>query len=157
MKSIRKATVADASQILPLWIGLIEFHKGLSVVFRPVSNYKEIIVNDIIRLINTPGTTLFVLENNSTIVGYSMIVVSTRPAIFEKTKKAYIGDTFIDEKQRGQGAGSFLIKEILKWLKEEKVDFLDLQVTISNESGKKFWESMGFKTLNHYMVKDLGE
>ncbi len=155
MKTIRKATDADANKILPLWIRLMEFHKDLSVVFRPVSNYKEIIINDIIRLINTPGTTVFVLENNSIIVGYSMVVISSRPSIFDKTKKAYIGDTFIDEIHRGQGAGTFLAEGILKWFREENVDFVDLQVTISNEAGKKFWERLGFRTLNHYMVKEL--
>lgn len=155
--TIRKANLSDSAKILPLWIQLMELHANESVIFKPITNYKTKVIEDIKRLINQPTVTIFVAENNNSIVAYCMVTISSRPSIFIKTKKAYIGDTIVSTTMQRQGIGTMLITHIMSWFKEQGIEFVDLQVTKTNEKGKQFWEKCGFKTVNYYMVKDLSE
>lgn len=153
----REAVISDAERILPLWIQLMERHAEESIIFKPVPDFKDRIIEDIRRLISQPDTTIFLAEMEGKLAGYSMVSRSSRPAVFIKNKKAYIGDTLIDPSLRSKGVGSGLVKYILNWLRERGVEYVDLQVTISNEEGRRFWEKCGFNTVNYYMVREIGK
>ena len=155
MTIIRQATIDDSIRITPLWINSMEFHSDHHIIFKTAVGFKEKITDDIKHLINNPEVKLFVAEQDNEIAGFSLTTISTRPIVFEKRKRGYIGDSYVVEKLRGQGIGTLLISTIKKWFKEQKVDFIDLQVTKTNDRGTKFWEKSGFKLVNYYMVHDL--
>jgi ribosomal protein S18 acetylase RimI-like enzyme len=155
MINIRKANTNDLQEILPMWIELMEYHESRNMIFKTNSNVEEIVLNDITELIQKPNVILFVAEINSELVGFSLTAISTRPQVFSYKRKGHIGETYVKEKFRSKGVGKELIIFIKSFLKNENVDFIDLQVTITNETGKRFWERNGFKIVNYYMVNNL--
>lgn len=154
---IRKATITDSEKILPLWIKLMEFHSNENVVFQTSPDFKEKVLQNIQKLITQPSVTFFIAELDGDIVAYSMTTITSRPAVFAKTRKGYIGDTYVTDSLHRRGIGSNLIATIKKWFKDQNVEFIELQVTKTNESGKKFWEKNGFSTVSYYMVNDLNK
>jgi ribosomal protein S18 acetylase RimI-like enzyme len=154
---IRKATINDSLKILPLWISLMEFHSTENIIFETSSDYKKELIKDIEKLINSPAVTFFIVEELDQMIAFSMTTITNRPVVFAKQRKGYIGDTFVSESYRGKGVGTKLISEIKSWFKSQNIDFIDLQVTKTNEKGKSFWESNGFKIVNYYMVNNLND
>jgi ribosomal protein S18 acetylase RimI-like enzyme len=152
---IREATTKDSNEILPLWISLMEFHADRTPIFKTAANFKEQVNNDIVKLIEKPNTKIFVAESNQLIIGFSTATISTRPTVFSMTKKGHIGETFVDSNYRDKGIGTNLLTTVREWFISQDVDLIDLQVTITNEAGMKFWRKNGFETVNLYMVNYL--
>ena len=155
MTTIRRATIKDIKKITPMWINLMEFHSETHALFHTAADFREKAPNDIKMFLEKPTTAFFVAENDNNLIGFSMTSISSRPDVFANTKKGYIGETFVNEKFRSQGIGAKLISAVKEWLTDQQVDFIDLQVTSTNEQGKKFWENQGFRTVNYHMVNDL--
>ncbi len=157
MIEIRRATIEDCEKILPLWISQMEFHSKLHFIFKTAPDFKEIAIIDIKNQIKKNDVAFFIASQENELVGYTIAGLSARMPVFEKTKKGYIGDIFVYNKVRNQGVGTKLITASKKWLKENGLDYIDLQVTKANTSGIKFREKHGFKTVNYYMVNNINE
>ena len=155
MTTVRQATIEDSEQISVNWIRGMEFHSDFNLIFQTAPDFKEKILTDIKELFSKTFVTFFVIELDGKIVGHCLTTINQRPKVFEKTTRGYIGETYIDEMLQGQGLGTQLISAVKKWFKDQNVDYVDLQVAIKNERGEKFWKSMGFKTVNYFMVNDL--
>lgn len=150
--TIRQATVDDSKNILPLWIDLMEFHSDRAMLFKTATDFKEQVLNDIENLIKKPNTKVFVVEIDNKIIGFSTAAVSARPTVFAMTKKGYIGETFIDSKYRGNSIGTSLLSTVKDYFASQNVDFIDLQVTVTNNSAVDFWRKNGFEIANYHMV-----
>jgi ribosomal protein S18 acetylase RimI-like enzyme len=150
--TIRQATIDDSKNILPLWIDLMEFHSDRALLFKTATDFKDQVHNDIVKLIVKPNTKIFVAEIDEIIVGFSTATISARPTVFAMTKKGYIGETFVDDKFRGKSIGTSLLSTVKDYLASQNVDFIDLQVTVTNNSAVDFWKKNGFEIANYYMV-----
>jgi ribosomal protein S18 acetylase RimI-like enzyme len=155
--TIRKATIADAEKLIPMWVKLMEYHSEQNMIFKAAPDFKEKVGSDIQRFLENPSIAIFVAEQGDALVGFSMVSVSKRADVFALGKKGHIGETFVDDSFRSQGVGTHLIAAVKEWFKNQSVDFIDLQVTKTNETGRKFWEKNGFKITNYYMLNDMKE
>ncbi|WP_425802354.1 GNAT family N-acetyltransferase [Desulfitobacterium sp. Sab5] len=59
-------------------------------------------------------------------------------------RRGYIYHTAVRTKYRGKGIGKALVKAVLDALRREEINKVALVAFESNESGNKFWESLGF-------------
>lgn len=60
-------------------------------------------------------------------------------------RRGYIYHTVVLPDWRGQGIGSALVERTVNALKEEGITRVCLNVTESNETGKKFWQDKGWE------------
>ena len=88
------------------------------------------------------GYQAIIFEVDGTHIGYTLVELATTPI--------FIRHYFIAEKFRRQGYGTIAFKNLVKFL---KVDKIDLSVLVSNNIGYEFWTSCGlmpYEVFMHY-------
>ena len=101
------------------------------------------------------STKVFVALDDKKVIGFCYGWRYKRAVIYKKQKGGYVSDCFVDPKYRNKGIGRKLVKNLLKWFKEKKVEVIHLHVLANNKNSKKFWESFGFDSYLLQMEKDL--
>jgi GNAT superfamily N-acetyltransferase len=71
---------------------------------------------------------------------------------FAEGRHGLIINVFTEPEWRRQGIGELLMKEIIQWSKEEKLDRLVLH---ASEHGKKLYQRLGFVLTNEMRLQTL--
>jgi ribosomal protein S18 acetylase RimI-like enzyme len=86
------------------------------------------------------GYSAYLFCDSSLIIGYALINMKKRPL--------YLRQFFICRESRRRGYGKRAFCALLDSL---GTDTIDLEVLVWNETGKAFWQSLGFKERSVYM------
>lgn len=147
--NIRIATKQDIDQVFRLYLQGFKIHyeKGTEE-FK--NKNKERIKQDLIDMIDNPNEIIFVIEDNSIIIGYALIKIEQR-----LSKIIWIDEIVIDEEHRKKGNGRKLINKIYEFAKENDCKKVELNCWSFNEDAIKFYEKMGFIDKRIIYEKDL--
>jgi len=155
MINIRPATTKDIPIIAPMGVRCVDLHETFGEVFKN----KEDMLPDTIKwfeeVISSPKQQLLIAEINNQIAGYIVIRLRKRPEEFVSRVWGFIEDLYVDSNYRTRGVGKELVKESLKWFKEKKITYIDLEVAKKNNIGEKFWSELGFEPYFQQMVKKI--
>lgn len=77
--------------------------------------------------------------------------------MLEPSRTGYIADIYVVPGYRRKGVGRMLVEESMKWFVLQGISAVELNVLADNESGKQFWESLGFKPRRILARKTLAE
>jgi ribosomal-protein-alanine N-acetyltransferase len=101
--------------------------------------------------LDTMGFELYVLEDEKKDIGFACVRI-------EEETEAEIDDIAISKDEEGKGKADFLLKEVLKELKEEGVQTVFLEVRSKNQRAISLYERNGFncyrKRLRYYPDDD---
>lgn len=61
---------------------------------------------------------------------------------------AKLDDVYVQENQRGKGAGTALIESLKDQLRRESITRIDVAVHLNNPEARRFYEKLGFVALN---------
>lgn len=128
MIKISKMKISDYENVYTLWSGT----KGMGMRSLDDS-YKGIE-----KFLERNPDTCFIAEEDKKIVGVLLCGNDGR--------RAYIYHTAVDEKRRGQGIGTQLVKTCINALAEMGINKAALVAYKNNQTGNLFWERMGFTT-----------
>ena len=89
---------------------------------------------------------ILVYENDGMAVGFILLQAKTRPDFdfMLPGKYCYIMDIIVTEKHRGKGFGTALMNAAKDWAKEQKCNFINLDVLVNNPGAIKLYEKLGF-------------
>ncbi len=152
---ITEAQPEDIDELYDLWRLLLDQHQSHHEVFRYRPGGEHALKAELLQRIKDKNTRVFVYQVGDAWAG--MLVASLRPGSsgFRLSHKGYIGETVVQEAHRGQGIGKELFEAARKWLTDQGADHLELQVSVRNAQGVRFWESLGFSASTHHMVLPL--
>lgn len=106
--------------------------------------------------IESPESTVFKAETDGQTCGYLVLYINTLPEkFFVHSKQGFAGSIGVDEKFRGRGVATAMLKAAEEFLKKRGVTVFDIDVYTFNERAEKFYDSYGFKDLKHYKRKLL--
>lgn len=113
-------------------------------------------------VISKHTTKFFVVEKGNEVIAYCVIVVELKEEIsgfeFRDIKEISVGDIYdicVDEKYRGMGIGSCLLKMAEGWMKEVGCQYSWLQVMEDNEQAVNLYKKMGYEKRVVSMMKKL--
>jgi ribosomal protein S18 acetylase RimI-like enzyme len=149
---ILEAQPEDIDELYDLWRLLLDHHQGHHEVFRYKPGSEKALKAELLTRIKDKGTRVFVYQQEDEWVG--MLITSLRlgSAGFRLSSKGYIAETIVKETYRGSGVGKELFEAAHKWLTDQGVDHIELQVSVQNPQGIRFWESLGFTASTQHMV-----
>lgn len=124
--NIRTMTIQDYDHVYALWLSC----PGMGL--NDVDDSRE----GIDRYLRRNPDTCFVAEQDGAIIGVIMAGHDGR--------RGYICHTAVSAAHRRQGVGKSLVEAALQALKACGVSKVALVAFARNESGNRFWESMGF-------------
>ena len=67
---------------------------------------------------------------------------------------AEIDELYVDRMERGRGVGESLLQAAGKKLKQQGIASISLRVGKSNRAGIRFYEKLGFRRRNEFLVMD---
>ncbi len=91
---------------------------------------------------------IYVATVNNNIVGTVAFEIKTK-------KSAAISDAYVELEYRRQGILKKLEQSVIKYLKAQGVETVDLVVRVNNEEGKATWSSLGYNTIMEVKIKSL--
>ncbi|MEM6514967.1 MAG: GNAT family N-acetyltransferase [Bacteroidota bacterium] len=145
---IRKAQPEDMHKVLELIQELAEFEKEPNAV--------EVEVSDLINagFGDNPKFECFVAEDQSQIIGIALVYYRFSTW---KGNVLHLEDLIVSQKHRGQGIGTLLLDEVVKFGHEQGVKRVSWEVLDWNEPAIKFYESKGADVKRDWDVVHLSE
>jgi len=86
-------------------------------------------------------------------VGFIDAHLKERPPIFKQRVQGYIANVFVLPEVRGKGIGRKLVEGAIVWLRDQGALDVELSVAERNESGRSFWQNLGFRDIRIVMRK----
>jgi len=145
---IRKAKPTDLQHILDLIVELAVFEKEPNAV--------EVTVDELMAsgFGTRPDFTCFVAEINTKIVGIALVY--TRFSTW-KGRVLHLEDLIVSEAMRGQGIGSALLDQVVRFADELKVKRISWEVLDWNTPAIEFYEAKGADVKRDWDVVHLNE
>lgn len=145
---IRKAKPTDLQHILDLIVELAIFEKEPNAV--------EVTVDELMSsgFGVHPDFTCFVAEINTKIVGIALVY--TRFSTW-KGRVLHLEDLIVSEAMRGQGIGSALLDQVVRFADELKVKRISWEVLDWNTPAIEFYEAKGADVKRDWDVVHLNE
>jgi ribosomal protein S18 acetylase RimI-like enzyme len=97
--------------------------------------------NDLKKIINASGTTMFVAEEQDKILGSLTLLIFQVPDGI----RASIQSVVVDEDARGKGIGRSLCEAAIKKSQEEGAITIDLTTSSKREAANRLYQKLGFK------------
>ena len=151
---IRRATLKDIKEILPVWGQLADFHSTLDPAFTPSTQWPREYGAYLRSLLTRDDAIAVVAKAEGDIVGYAVGRVTMLPPFFEHRYRDYIHDVFVKPQLRRHGVGRRLVDAVLQWLHQHEVVLVELTVAANNDA-IAFWKQLGFSVYMQQMKKDL--
>ena len=153
---IRFATGQDVGGILSLLrqVGRVH-HLGRPDIFR--GNAQKYSASQVLDMLDKPQTPIFVAAEGDKVLGYCFCMIKSYekdPVMTDRTE-LYIDDLCVDESCRGQGIGTAIYQELLRYGKLRKCDTVTLNVWLGQGSAKEFYEKLGLKPRNIMMEQKV--
>jgi len=151
------ATFEDSGQVAQLNNDLSKCHVSFHPLYVLKENASELglaYIKDKIEK-SRLGENLVLVAQDENIVGYLMCSINDQHPSAEIRKIGHIGAVYVIPAYRRRGIASALMKEALKWLKEHKVEYADLNVDVQNATAVAAWKAMGFKPHQCNLTKKL--
>jgi GNAT superfamily N-acetyltransferase len=131
--TIRKATEKDFEKVYPLfeqlWPNKELDKKALKIVFN--------------RGVNSDTDELLCLDYSNELIGFCAYAIVNN--LWLAGYISYMYAMVVDEKQRGKGFGTMLIKESIKDSKEKGLKRLELDSGFQREKAHEFYLKLGFE------------
>jgi len=139
---IRKATIED----LPV---LLQFEQGIITAERPFDSTLKpdpISYYDLKAFIASPEVEVLVAEIAGEIAGSGYARIKKNPdSYYDFEKYAYLGFMYVLPAHRGKGVNQAIIEELKKWVVQQGLAEIRLEVYNDNAGAIKAYEKAGFE------------
>lgn len=153
--TVRSGRREDAAAAAALWIRSAEEHTAYDLVYTTSPEAEKIMRRFLADLSSSSHSCLFVAEADGEVVGFlSGEIREGSPAFSPKTWTA-VEDIYVTQEQRSKGIGRALVDACTEWARDKGADGVSLQVAAGNERARKFYDTLGFREVSVYEVKEF--
>ncbi|MCC9063396.1 GNAT family N-acetyltransferase [Flavobacterium piscisymbiosum] len=150
--AIRSAKNSDLPKLAKFLQVLVDAERP----FDPTLKTGEIFYYDIQELILDQKTEVLVVDYNSEVIGCGYAQIREANEYEQHEVFGYLGFMFVDEEFRGKGISNLLLNDLKKWILNQGINEVRLQVYDENESAVRAYEKAGFKKLTTMMRCNIG-
>ena len=153
--TIRRAKVEDFPKITEIWMEMMDYHLSLDPRFEMDADCKEAYMEYLRSIITNYDYGIFVAEKNDVLIGYTISIILSNPAVFALERYGFIAEMSVTESEQHSGAGQLLWDYVRKWLYRRGISVIQLNVSPRNQKGYNFWKKMGCNEFLHIMWYDI--
>jgi len=150
--TIRPAANTDLPKLAEFLQTLVDAERP----FDPTLKEGEIFYYDIQELIEDKATEIMVVESNNEIIGSGYAQIRSAKPYEKHEVFGYLGFMFVSPEFRGQGISGLLLTALKKWILDQGIKEVRLQVYDENEAAVRAYEKAGFKKIVTTMRCDIG-
>lgn len=148
---IRKANKKDFNKLVELGLELLKYEMKLGLHYKIDKETIDYVKKDTKELLRKKDFAIFVAEKDNKIIGFISGMIKILLPIYKRRREGFMLDAFVEKQYRGKDVGSSLLKELEKWFKFKKINFVTTEVYRYNKKALKRWRQLGFR--DHYMIR----
>ncbi len=149
---IRDALLTDEDALSRLWSEFLQEQGSLDPKLKPSSDAVDRFRADLPEWIHDTTRLVFVAERRGQLIGFLSACLWSMPPIFDEVTELYVEYLYVDESNRRSGTATAMFEELKSWAQTMGAHRIRLAVADRNESGKRFWESVGGQTVVREIV-----
>ena len=143
--TVRKAIEEDVPALVELWIEMMDLHRELDLFFSRTATGHERWAELVTGHMSKEKSCVFVAECRGRVAGYCAAFIEENPAVIETVQYGSFQELSVSSKYRRRGVGAELVKAMLQWFRERKIERVEVRVAVHNELSTAFWRKMGFR------------
>jgi len=129
----------------------MEYHLSLDPRFELAIDSKGTYMEYLHSIVANYDYGIFVAEKEKEIIGYTIAMILTNPAVFALDRYGFIAEMAVSQTQQRSGAGKSLWLHAQKWFHRRGISVIQLNVSPRNERGYNFWKKVGCDEFLHIM------
>ena len=137
---IRKATIADLTQLYSFEQGVIEAERP----FDPTIKNGFIHYYDLAEMITASDVEVVVAEINNQLIGSGYARIEKARHYLKHENHAYLGFMYVHPAYRGRGINSSIIQALKDWALSQHITEIRLDVYADNTAAIRAYEKTGF-------------
>jgi ribosomal protein S18 acetylase RimI-like enzyme len=156
---IREATVGDIDALCDLFVEVNDLHvEAVPHLYQKVEA-DEVMADYLRDQIGWPGRQIFVAEQAGMVAGFVIVAVRLAPdaPVYVRRRFAEIEVLTVRTSSRRQGIGRALMDRAHQWAADRDIDQVELVVLDFNDDARRFYEELGYLTLNRRMRRSMGK
>jgi len=151
---IKKATIEDFEKLKDIKLESKKDEMKYSDSLKPLSETVEVYFEYFEAELRKKNSAVFVAEDKEPI-GIIIATYFMPLRISKFTRKGYVSNLYVKKKYRNNRIGKKLLDISLKWLKENNVKYISLEIHLENEKALKFYRDLGFKDYTLKLAKKI--
>jgi len=151
---IRKATIKDFEKLKAIKLESKKDEMKYSDSLKALSKTTGIYFEYFKAELEKKNSAVFIAEDKKPIG----IIIATyfKPLRISKfARKGYVSNLYVQKNYRNKSIGKKLLDISLKWLKENKVKYVSLEIHLENKDALNFYTKMGFEKYTVKLHKKL--
>lgn len=158
---VQEFTSDDQSQISSLSFKFGQFYEELDDMgrFRFSDDHEPAYTKYRVEEAYSHDGKVFVAEGSGVIVGYVMGYIQPLSELDKKgfvpTKPGVVSELYVEENYNKMGIGKKLMETIENYLKKSGCDVIELGVLAPNKNARKFYEKLGYREREIFVIKKL--
>ena len=105
--------------------------------------------------LGAPGQTFLVATRDGVTVGMLRCRAVQRTPLVEDVRQGVVTTVYVLPSQRRTGVLRALLRAADQWCREEKLPEMRLQCALTNDAGRKAWESLGFEPAEVLYLREV--
>lgn len=154
---VRCAVAADVPALEGLWAEFIDHHAEGDEYFRRSPEAVGIHGTRLSEDLDRDDHLILIAEYEGKPVGFAIAEVRGASELFLVGSYGFVRDLGVTRSARRLGVGQRLYARVLEWFVELGVRRAELEVTVTNEAARRFWERQGYRPLYTRMTVELGD
>jgi ribosomal protein S18 acetylase RimI-like enzyme len=116
----------------------------------PEAGYGRFLVSQL----SKPDCLVLVVESSQVVVGYAFAQIYPTSWMELRGPCGFIHDVYVDERMRGQGAATALLREAITWVRSRGMTQIVLWSKSRNDSAQRLFTKLGFRETMIEMTLD---
>jgi ribosomal protein S18 acetylase RimI-like enzyme len=151
---IRKAIISDFEELLRLNKELFDFEEQFGHKYNLEWTYSDVGKNYFKGRLENERSIFYVAEENELLIGYILGYISNLP--YRRINPiCEIENMFVEEKYRGSGIGSDLIKRVREDAINQSVKVLRVGTISQNDPAISFYKKNKFTEVNTFLEEEI--
>jgi ribosomal protein S18 acetylase RimI-like enzyme len=152
---IRKAGREDIKELFRLKLLSKKEELKYSSTLKPMSKSKGIYMRYCEADLEKSNRAFFIAVEGNDVVGVVFGQLFKPLKISNYGMKGYISNLYVVKKYRGKGIGKKLVLRMIKWLKDNNVGHISLEIHIDNKGAQSLYRRLGFEDYTIKMGKNV--
>lgn len=152
---VRSGKRDDTAAAAWLWVKSAEEHTLYDSVYATSSDAEKIMRRFLADLSASSLSCLFVAERDGVVIGFLSGEMREGSPAFEPKTWAAVEDVYVLPDHRSSGVGHVLFEKFQEWARRKGASGISLQVAAGNARARKLYESLGFRAVSVYQVKEF--
>ena len=152
---IRGATTADYEDLVDLWRELMVHHVQLDARFTLAPDADDRFLSYLDTATGRDDYCVRLATLAERPVGFVVACVLPNSPVYRARYVGYINDLCVTREARGQGIGTRLVEDAVRWLREEGADTIEVYVAHENRGARRFWRRVGGQAYLERLALDL--